>query len=49
MRPEDEHMPRRGGLGCDCGWSAGLSLNDTRSDMKQFLTHFAEEVRRAAQ
>lgn len=42
-------MPLRGGTACECGWSFGLSLNDTRSNMKLFLSHFAEEVRRAAQ
>lgn len=44
---EDEHMPLRGGTACECGWSVGLSLNDTRSDMRLFLAHFAEAVRDA--
>lgn len=40
----NEHLPMRGGTACQCGWSAGLSLNDTRSDQRQHLRHLAAVV-----
>lgn len=37
-----EHFPLRGGSACECGWNYGLSLNDTRSDMKLFVEHLKQ-------
>lgn len=39
-----EHVPMRSGTACACGWSAGLSLNDTRSDAQQHLRHLAQAL-----
>lgn len=35
-----EHFPLRGGTACECGWDYGLSLNDTRSDMRLWIGHY---------